>query len=80
MDSVARQTFTQESREKWNYLIESNEGKVYKVHYEVKPFGYCSEKFYEGTFLIWDREFKIGEFLTPTVLEVIKKGNQCHAI
>jgi hypothetical protein len=81
IDKITKQKFTQESREKWSYVIRTQSGKDYLVQYEIKPFGYCSEKLSLVTVagvqvgkLIWDREYKVGERFSPTVFDMIEDG------
>lgn len=72
-DKIVNQKWSQTTAGDWTYTIRTMNGKVYTAHYTLLNFGFCQEKFMEGTFLIWDREFKIGEPLRQTIYEVIER-------
>lgn len=76
MDDIGFQEFIQDSFLQWRYIITTKENKKYTTLYQVLKTGFIREIFSDGRNLIWDREFRAGERLEFTALDVVKNGGK----
>lgn len=66
MDDIAKQSFTQNARDRWKYDVTSKGGRNFSIEYVIQPYGFIKEVLKEGDTLIWDRDIKIGENVSKT--------------